>query len=244
MPEEQSINTSRRPAAPAPALRTVVFIDGQNMYKGAREAFGYEHEKGHFGNFRPLALARLLTQEPHRDLRQVRFYMGVPDPRRQRRGHAMAQRRLASWQSDHPGLVHIFTRTLRYPPPEGREKGVDVQLAVDLVTLAIDDEYDLAVLASADTDLLPALDFVVQRHPLKLVECVGWEPIPGCEDRTAAPLDSRSKGVIRRTVLKEDFERVADRQNHMLSPTPAVTPRTLGAFPGQSGRQLPKRRDS
>jgi uncharacterized LabA/DUF88 family protein len=181
-------------------LRTVVFIDGQNMYKGAREAFGYEHEKGHFGNFRPLALARLLTQEPHRNLRQVRFYMGVPDPRRDRLGHAMAQRRLAAWQAEDPALVHHFTRTLRYPPPEGREKGVDVHLAVDLVALAIDNEYDLAVVASADTDLLPALDF--KRFSLKMIECVAWEPIPECVGLVAAPLDSSAKGVVRRTIPK------------------------------------------
>jgi uncharacterized LabA/DUF88 family protein len=148
MPEPKNTNTSGHSVARP--LRTVVFIDGQNMYKGAREAFGYEHEKGHYGNFRPLALARLLTQEAHRELRQVRFYMAVPDPRRDRRGHAMAQRRLASWQGENPALVHVFTRTLRYPPPKGREKGVDVQLAIDVVTLALDDEYDFAVLASAD----------------------------------------------------------------------------------------------
>jgi hypothetical protein len=45
-------------------------------------------------------------------------------------------------------------RSPSYPPPQGREKGVDAQLAVDLVAGATDDDYDLAVLASADSDLL------------------------------------------------------------------------------------------
>lgn len=220
-------------AKPKKTLRTVVFIDGQNMYRGAREAFGWEQQKGHYGNFRPLPLGRLLTQEAHRELCQVRFYMGVPDPRRDKVGHAMAQRRLAAWEADDPTLVELKTRALRYPPPNGREKGIDVQLAIDLVSLAADDAFDLAVLASADTDLLPALDFVVQRYPLKMVECIAWSPNEDCVTSTAAPLDSRSKGVLRRWVSKEDFDRVADRTNYMqaLRPTPAR--------PGQGGRRLP-----
>lgn len=218
-------------------LRTVVFIDGQNMYKGAREAFDLEHEKSHYGNFRPLGLARVLTQEQQRDLRQVRFYQGMPHPDRDRIGHSMAQRRIESWRADDPAVVQIFTRTLRYPPKQGREKGVDVQIAIDLVALAYDDEYDLAILASADTDLLPAVDFVVKRYKLKMIECVAWKPLPGCEERTAAPLDSREGGVLRRTIAKEDFDRIADRQNYMLQP-----PRVPPAQPGQSGRQLPPNR--
>jgi uncharacterized LabA/DUF88 family protein len=63
--------------------------------------------------------------------------------------------------ADDPELVHVFTRTLRYPPAEGRETGVDVQIAIDLVSLAADDRYDLAVLASADHRSHPRVQFVV-----------------------------------------------------------------------------------
>jgi len=31
--------------------RTILFVDYQNMYRSAREAFGWESEGGHFGNF-------------------------------------------------------------------------------------------------------------------------------------------------------------------------------------------------
>ena len=219
-------------------LRTVVFIDGQNMYKGAREAFDWQHEKGHYGNFRPLGLGRLLTHEPHRELRQVRFYQGVPDPNRNARGHAITQRRIAAWEAEDPALVQIFTRTLRYPPPEGREKGVDVKLGIDLVAAALDNEFDLAVLASADTDLIPAVELVVTRFPLKMVECVAWKPLPGCEADTAAPLDVKGGGVIRRWVDKQDFDHISDQRNFTQAPLRATGSFTLG----QSRRQLPPNR--
>jgi hypothetical protein len=38
-------------------MRAIVFIDYQNMYRSAREAFGWENEAGQFGTFRPLGLS-------------------------------------------------------------------------------------------------------------------------------------------------------------------------------------------
>lgn len=137
-------------------LRTIVFIDSQNMYMGAREAFGWQSEAGRFGNFRPYGLGRIMVREPERQLEQVRIYTGVPTPQRDAKGNAATQRRIAAWIAEKPDKVQVFPRPLRYPPPKGREKGIDVELAIDLVQLAIDDAYDVGVLASADTDLKPA----------------------------------------------------------------------------------------
>ena len=204
------------------------------MFKGAREAFGWKHEKSHYGNFRPFQLAKVLTQQDSRELTQARFYQGMPDPRRDKRGNAITNRRIAAWQRDSPDLLKITTRTLRYPPTEGREKGIDVQLAIDLVSMAYDDEYDLAVLASADTDLIPAVQFVVERYPLKLVECVAWEPLPECADDAAAPLDVRTKGVLRRMIPQSDWDTCSDKRDFT-----RMQDVSGPMLPGQSGRQLP-----
>ena len=40
----------------------------------------------------------------------------------------------------------------------GEEKGIDVLIALDLALGARDDRYDVAVLVSADTDLVPAIE--------------------------------------------------------------------------------------
>jgi hypothetical protein len=191
----------------------VGFVDAQNMYKSAREAFGWEDEQGHFGNFRPLGLGRIMATGSNRKLVQVRVYTGIPSPKRDSRGHAISQRRLAAWVSDGPDLVQVFPRTLRYPPPEGREKGVDVELAIDLVELALEDKFDVAVIASADTDLVPALQLVVKRCPDKSVETVTWEAAPGYEGRVAEPLDIPGGGVKRRKIKKHEFDRITDRRN-------------------------------
>ena len=181
-------------------------------------------------DFRPLALARILTQGAERELQEARAYTGVPSPDRDARGHGAMQRRLQAWKADAPEIVRVRERPLRYPPPRGREKGIDVQLAIDFVRKAIDNAYDAAILASADSDLVPALEFVAERFPEKVIETVAWQPLPDCE--AAAPIDIRGGGVIRRQVSKQEFDRIADRRNFLIAQGTAP-------LPGQSGRRLP-----
>lgn len=57
-----------------------------------------------------------------------------------------------------------------------REKGVDVQIAIDLVIGAVEDIYDTAVVVSSDTDLIPALKYV--RSKGKKVEYIGFSNVP------------------------------------------------------------------
>lgn len=144
--------------------RVVVFLDYQNVYMGAREAFfslGSPHVDGQVD---PWLLGRLLTARGlgERALQQVRIYRGRPDAGRDPRGYAAASRQCDTWRRQLG--TKVFTRTLRYPfdwPHEkAREKGVDVALAVDFVAMAVRDEYDVGILMSVDTDLKPALEFV------------------------------------------------------------------------------------
>jgi hypothetical protein len=59
-----------------PALkRAVAFIDGQNLFYAAKDAFGYN-----FPNYDILALSSKICQAKNWNLFQVRFYTGVPDP--------------------------------------------------------------------------------------------------------------------------------------------------------------------
>ena len=66
----------------------------------------------------------------------------------------------------------MITQGLRYPPTwptdPAQEKGIDVALAIDFVRLAITGAYDVGVMMSTDTDLLPALRFVYD-HDLGVI---------------------------------------------------------------------------
>lgn len=153
------------------SARVVVFLDYQNVYKGARSAF-HDHWEAHWnGQIDPVRLAEHLAQDsPYdRTLSQVRIYRGQPVNDRDPKGYAASRRQHAAWATD--PRVMLVTRPLRYPrgwpsrsaPGEKpAEKGVDVALTMDFAVMAVRDEYDVGIMFSTDTDLKPALEFVAE----------------------------------------------------------------------------------
>jgi hypothetical protein len=139
----------------------IVFLDYQNVYAGAREAFHAPADQSTFGQVDPVALARVITAaKPGRALKQVRVYRGLPSNRLNPKGYGAVRRQTAAWKAANKDLVDVFLRPLQGDPPH--EKGIDVQLAVDFVLLAVRGEYDVGVLFSTDTDMKPALDAVFE----------------------------------------------------------------------------------
>lgn len=138
--------------------RTVVFIDGQNLYHAARQSFGYVYP-----NYDVAALGRALCRRQGWQLEQVRFYTGTPEPADD-----------AFWNHFWTGKlsvmgrqgVHVVSRPLRYRTKSvmlpdgsmysflsGEEKGIDVRIALDIVRMAHRAEYDVALILSQDQDL-------------------------------------------------------------------------------------------
>lgn len=88
-----------------------------------------------------------------------------------------------------------------------REKGIDVKLATDLIVGAVDDKYDVAVVVSSDSDLVPAIDWV--RHRMKkVVEYVGFsipdETIP--ENSTIPLISLVARTDIQRILVQSDLQ--------------------------------------
>jgi len=82
----------------------------------------------------------------------------------------------AAWESKE---AIVIPRTLRYPTgwpdTKAQQKGVDVALAIDFVAFAIDGEYDVGVIASTDTDLKPALEYVYRKlSTVRRAEVTNW----------------------------------------------------------------------
>jgi uncharacterized LabA/DUF88 family protein len=212
-------------SAEAPAdqrLRTMVFVDYQNMYRSARQAFGWESEGGQFGNFRPYGLGRQMVRDPERVLEQVRIYSGIHTPQHNPTQHGLMQRRMSAWVAESPEKIEVFPRPLRYGRRGPEEKGVDVELAIDFVRLALDDAFDVGVLASGDTDLVPALKFVAERFPEKTLVTLGYATEPGfVGEPPPAPLDLAETHPERRFITKRDFDRIADKRNFYKSASDA-----------------------
>ncbi len=164
--------------------RVVVFVDWQNVFSRARALFhrGRRHVRAVDGQIDPVKLADLVCQrgpiDSQRQLAEVRVYCGIADQHEDPKMFQARANQVAAWERD--GVTAI-TRRLQYlaEPRTGRriarEKGIDVALAVDVVKMAIRDEFDVGIVCSADTDLRPALEFVTQEYPAVRVEVAAWQ---------------------------------------------------------------------
>ena len=95
----------------------------------------------------------------------MRVYTGRPDSAREPQKHAAHMRQCSNWEK---AGAKVITRPLRYPKEwptsKAQQKGIDVAIAIDFVAFAVDRVHDAGVLASWDTDLVPALEFVMNIH--------------------------------------------------------------------------------
>lgn len=195
-------------------LRLVLFIDGQNFYNGARRAFFTapygQATYGHiYGQFRPMELGKLICQRNKFDvqLTEVRVYTGRPEATKQPKTYAAHMKQCAVWEKE--GVIVIY-RALRYPPewPDLKpvEKGIDVALAIDFVAFAIDRKYDVGVIASTDTDIIPALEYVYHKCSNSCrIEVTAWT-----SPNTSSRLSVKDCNVWCHWLKQPDYNMVAD----------------------------------
>src|SRR5437588_34696 len=115
-----------------------------NVFNDARLAFHTRPFGPSDGQIDPIALGKLLvSKQPlgttrHRACHEVRVYRGRPDPRREPQTTAAHMRQCSAWES---AGARVIARPLRYPRnwPKERieEKGIDVQIAIDMVMMAV-----------------------------------------------------------------------------------------------------------
>lgn len=162
-------------------VKVAVFIDWQNVYKTAREAFGMDEMPSEQGNFSPFKLARLLALANGRretgELVCVEVHRGLPSQKQDPTGYAANRRQAAAWQRE-SALVVPKLRPLRYPfnfPAEQPiEKGVDVALAVSAIEATLRKRCQVAIIFSHDTDLLPVPETIARLAGAHRVETASW----------------------------------------------------------------------
>ncbi len=138
--------------------RAITFIDGQNLFYAAKEAFGYS-----FPNYDAKVLSEKVCHQCGCTLVQSRFYTGIPDAADDAAKSHFWSGKLAVMGKQG---IKVFSRPLRYRNRKvrlpdgsthsflaGEEKGIDVRIALDIIRLALRNEYDVAVIFSQDQDL-------------------------------------------------------------------------------------------
>lgn len=183
-----------------PDLRTAIVVDYQNVHLTGHGRFkstrhGPKHEALidplHFANqLLKVRNARQRDGRPKAVLRSVDVYRGLPNGDHDPAAYARNLSQKAQWERDqrvtltHRPLRYRYLRDASGEPvrdpvtgikvPEGpaTEKGIDVMCALALLRHARRPDIDLVILASLDSDLIPALDEVVTLG--KRVETFSW----------------------------------------------------------------------
>ena len=139
-------------------MRTIVFIDGQNLYHLARTAWANSTglSRYTYPSYDVKKIAEGLTARVSgRILTEVRFYTGVPDPNlpsnKNRFWHGFWTNKLRAMANQ--GILIYRGRINR----GGQEKGVDVGLALDVVHCTYENNYDCGIIVSQDWDFGPAV---------------------------------------------------------------------------------------
>ncbi len=177
--------------------RVSIFIDGGNFYRRIRE--NGLIPKG--TRFDYVKFADCLARS--RKISSKTYYIGIVrnyDNSSKSQKMVESQQKLLS-QLENEGF-QIKRGKIVYDN-KIREKGVDVQIAIDLVIGAAEDIYDVAIIVSSDTDLIPAIRYVKSRG--KIVEYVGFSNTPS--------IGMIKESDARILLLKEqieDWRKVAD----------------------------------
>lgn len=196
--------------------RVAVFIDWQNAYMSARRAFGWTTMPSEYGNFSPGGLGKLLASRNGRgndgQLCLVEVHRGLPSAGKQAMSHGACRKQASAWEAE-CDLVSVNLRPIRYPHdwPTGKamEKGVDVQLALGVIGCCLDENCDVAILVSNDTDLVPAIEMVADRLSPQRIETASWRsPTHSARLRTNIP------GVFHNYIDATAFGSIADLTNY------------------------------
>lgn len=221
-------------------LRSAVIIDYQNVHLTGHGRFdatrhGPKHEALvdplHFSN-QLLSVRNSRQRQGHESavLRYVDVFRGEPSADHDPRAYARNQAQKAQWERD--ARVGVTLRPLKYryqrdaqghpirdpqtgikvPSGPPQEKGVDVLCALALVRRALSSDVDLVILASQDSDLVPAIDEILRLGTAK-VETFSWY-LPGQPSFELRPTD-RSQRIWNTRMNESNFLSCIDRNRYI-----------------------------
>lgn len=152
--------------------RVAVFIDGSNFYNKLKEL-----RIRNTPNFNYRGLAEWLALG--REVVYCGYYVGVVHAKPgDAKAEPMKNQQVNLFNNLQSKRQHFTVHRGYIMENHGvyHEKGVDVKIAVDLLTGAYEGSYDTAILLSSDTDLIPVIQKV--RAFGKAVEYIGFAHRP------------------------------------------------------------------
>lgn len=214
-------------------LRAILVVDYQNVHLTGHglfdvSRFGPAHEAlvDPLNFARQVIVKRNALQKPGMAkavLKQVQVFRGQPSPLHDAQAYGRNQAQKAQWERDK--RVSVTPRPLKYQyvyDDDGHaqvdadgiriwtsktEKGIDVLCALAVITAALSSDVDLVILASADSDLVPALDKALELGTAK-IETTSW--FNPDRARKSSQLRPSHRTIWNTRLGEEEFKRTWD----------------------------------
>lgn len=168
-------------------MKTILLVDGENFRKKVKAVFDSENKNGlnlHEYDFKGLFDKVLEGISINRKLFYFARLKEHPDTRKKSK-ELIEQRRLLKTHLESQEFGVILSGRVRGQIEDGflgkkilvfKEKGVDVKIAVDMISWACDKQMEQVIIASSDSDLQPAISELKRRD----VKCIylGFEDNP------------------------------------------------------------------
>lgn len=197
-------------------MKTLVLVDGENFKGKIKQIFknlGKERPHWHYYDF----LGLFKTVLPEILPSEITFYFAKikehPDSKEKSKSIIQDQRMLVTHLKNNNFQV-ILTGRVRGHYEENhkkevtlvfKEKGVDVKIAVDMISIACDKKADKIILVSSDSDLQPAIAEIKSRD----IECVyvGFETQPnkGLSYTTNKTILIRDSEIIKFSDMQQEL---------------------------------------
>ncbi len=195
----------------------IVLIDGENFRKKVEDVLKAESVKTPTTNFEDIRLNELLLEvfKPFKKIKiakinyysaKLRIYPSTETKSKQ----LIADQRKLKMTLESQGINFVIAGNVRAQEEKNskgivkktsfKEKGVDVRIAVDMVSIACDKEYDTIILCSSDSDIQPAV-YEAKKRGCKIIYIgFGFSPNKGLMFTTDQTVLFRNHEILK--VLK------------------------------------------
>jgi hypothetical protein len=137
-----------------------LYLDYENVHRVGHGLFGRGRER-HECVPEPSLIADLIaTRRADTEIKVINVYRGLPSSRLEPQAASANSQQANAWQR-RDQRIRMFRRPLTYrnwPDQPPVEKGIDVQIAVDMIQAAMANVFAALILFSSDTDLLPVIE--------------------------------------------------------------------------------------
>jgi uncharacterized LabA/DUF88 family protein len=191
--------------------KAIILIDGENFRYKTKEVLIAESITPESLEYSSIQLRSLLEKvfDAHKDLSllEIRYYsarLQVYQENREASYKRIGQQRklISSLSSQNVQTIlagHVRRREIQTQDSVDyvfNEKGVDVQIAVDMVTLSCDSKVDIIILCSSDSDLQPALKEAKSRGVKVIYLGFGVNPNKGLQTTADETVLFRNQEIV------------------------------------------------